>query len=144
VRLAQALCLIAVLLGCIPQQEAIVRLEQISDGKASLKQVEGLFQKLDYQVEAVYSSQERQMSQLALEKNGDLAMGFRSNAYSQVQIVARYRAAQNVLEIKLVESPVSTSDWRFTPQAVEHYNKLIEALKSEFGADKIIIERTIK
>lgn len=145
--LARAICILGtalLLASCIPQQEAILRIENISDGMASLQRLGGLFARLGYQDELVYSLQNQQMSRVAIEKNGNVAMAFRSRTYEKAQIVARYHANQSALEIKFLEAPVSTEDFRFSPDAIRQFEKLLDGLRVEFGADRIVVERPAK
>ena len=141
VKAIRLLGLIAALTGCIPEQQAVIGIKDVSDGNTALARLEQVFLKLEYKVETVYSGFEQRATRVAVEQDGDLVMRYRSNAYDKAQIVARFRATRNQMEIKFLESPVTTKDWRFSARATEQHNKLVDAVKAEFGPDRVTIER---
>jgi hypothetical protein len=130
--------------SCVLNQEAIVSIEKVGDGTSSLASIERVASALGFKREPVYSVLDHEMGQVGHEPDGVLVVSFRSGADKAWSVVARYQPAKDALEVKFIESPVTTPDFKFSARAIGQFDRLLAALKIEFGSERIRIERSAR
>ena len=130
--------------SCVLNQEATVSIETVGDDISSLAKIQRVASALGFRRELVYSVLDRKMVEVGREPDGVLVVSLQSSANQAWTVVARYQPSKHALNVKFIESPVTTPDFKFSPQAIEQFGRLLTALKIEFGSERIRIERNAR